>query len=315
MTDVTSVTTMVVINPIGDNLEVGTRAHWDSDTQNLYYVDVPQSTIYRYRPATGIVTKARVGDEPLAFAFPVEGKDDQFVAGLGRKVVILRWDGVSKSVCSCHTVKEVDRQPELSTNRLNGGKVDPFGRLWAGTMGGQDDTGETIPGRGSLYSFTQGKVKRHLKEIGISNGIAFDTELNKMYYVDTLFPGIYEFDYDGENGEISNRKIVFKFEDNCISGKPDGLTIDKDGNLWLAVIYGSAVLKIDPRTGSMLKKIEMPTSQITALTWGNKLLNVLYVNSAKMPVDGKVPEEPAGSTFKLEYLGKSTGEAGVRYKL
>lgn len=193
--------------------------------------------------------------------------------------------------------------------------MDPFGRLWAGTMGGQDDTGEAIPGRGSLYSFTQGKVKRHLKEIGISNGIAFDTELNKMYYVDTLFPGIYEFDYDGENGEISNRKIVFKFEDNCISGKPDGLTIDKDGNLWLAVIYGSAVLKIDPRTGSMLKKIEMPTSQITALTWGNKHLNVLYVNSAKMAVDGKVPDEPAGCTFTLEYLGKSTGEAGVRYKL
>jgi hypothetical protein len=47
MTDVTSVTTMVVINPIGDNLEVGTRAHWDSDTQNLYYVDVLS------RPFTG----------------------------------------------------------------------------------------------------------------------------------------------------------------------------------------------------------------------------------------------------------------------
>jgi sugar lactone lactonase YvrE len=67
MTDVASVTTMVVINPIGDNLEVGTRAHWDSDTQNLYYVDVPQSTIYRYRPATGIVTKARVGERGPLF--------------------------------------------------------------------------------------------------------------------------------------------------------------------------------------------------------------------------------------------------------
>ncbi|XP_967668.2 uncharacterized protein LOC656019 [Tribolium castaneum] len=307
--------TMVRITQIGDNLEVGTRIHWDEQTQNLYYVDVPTSTIYRYRPSTDEITQAQVGNEPLAFAFPVDGKTDFFIAGLGRKIVLLKWDGESESVCSCTTIAEVDREPHLAKNRLNGAKVDPYGRLWAGTMGAQDANGQTIPKQGSLYSLTNGRLKREFKEVGISNGIAFDLDANKMYYVDTLIPAISAFDYDGESGEISNKTTVFKLECSCINGLPDGLTIDTDGNLWLAVIFGSLVLKIDPRTGQLLKKIQMPTPQITAMTWGNKNCDVLYVTSAKMAVNGKVPEKPAGCTFKLENLGHSKGLPGDRYKM
>ncbi|RZC37252.1 SGL domain containing protein [Asbolus verrucosus] len=243
--------------------------------------------------------KGLPGTEPLSFAFPVEGHDDTFIAALGRNFVLIRWDGVSDSVCTCNIIAEADKNIDLSSNRVNGGKVDPYGRLWAGTMGPPDENGKIIPGR----------------EIGISNGIAFDTALKKMYYIDTLFRGIFQFDYDGENGEIDNKKIVFQFEDNCIEGSPDGLTIDTDGNLWVAVIFGSAVIKVDPRTGILLKKIEMPTSQITALTWGNRNLNVMYVNSAKMAVNGKIPDEPAGCTFKMENLGVVKGLPGDRYKL
>lgn len=59
----------------------------------------------------------------------------------------------------------------------------------------------------------------------------------------------------------------------------------------------------------------MPTSQITALTWGNKNLDVLYVTSAKMAENGKIPYPPAGCTFKLEHLGQSKGLPGDRYKI
>lgn len=114
---------------------------------------------------------------------------------------------MSESVCSCDIVEEVDCNPKLAKNRLNGAKVDPYGRLWAGTMGPQIN-GQTVPKQGALYTLSQGKLKRQFKEVGISNGIAFDLNEKKMYYVDTLIPAISAFDYDGESGEISkNTKL------------------------------------------------------------------------------------------------------------
>lgn len=69
-------------------------------------------------------------------------------------------------------------------------------------MGPYGVDGKTIPISGNLYSLSCRHVKRHLTNIGISNGLAWNTKTNKMYYIDTLFPGIYQFDYDHATGHI-----------------------------------------------------------------------------------------------------------------
>lgn len=74
-------------------------------------------------------------------------------------------------------------------------------------MGPTGPDGKTIPICGNLYSLSHRQVKRHLTNIGISNGLAWDTKTNKMYYIDTLFPGIYEFDYDHGTGHICKHFI------------------------------------------------------------------------------------------------------------
>lgn len=72
------------------------------------------------------------GNEPIAFMFPVHGSNTKFIAGLGRKFVFVEWDGQSASVSKVDIIAEVDQEGILSKNRLNGAKVDPWGRLWAG---------------------------------------------------------------------------------------------------------------------------------------------------------------------------------------
>lgn len=72
-------------------------------------------------------------------------------------------------------------------------------------MGPNGPDGKTIPQRGSLYSLTKMNLKKHASEIGISNGLAWNTKTQKMYYIDTLFPGVYQYDYEPETGNICKK--------------------------------------------------------------------------------------------------------------
>lgn len=78
-------------------------------------------------------------------------------------------------------------------------------------MGPNGPDGKTIPKMGSLYSLTKRNLKKHASEIGISNGLAWNTKTRKMYYIDTLFPGVYQYDYDPKAGNICKNKNIFVF--------------------------------------------------------------------------------------------------------
>lgn len=295
---------------ISEPLDVGTRIHFDECSNNVYFVDLPNCTVYRYDLNTGKTTKAKVGTEPLGFMFPVAGSNVKFIASLSRKLAFVEWDGSSPEVCKVEIITEVE--PDMKDNRFNGGKVDPWGRLWAGTMGPADEKGETVPQKGALYSLEKGVLKKRLCNIGISNGLAWNTKTMKMYYIDTLQPKVFQYDFS-ENGDISNEKVVFEFCPNGIEGKPDGLTIDTDGNLWLTAIFGSTLVKFNPNDGKMLDKIVLDTPQPTSICFGGKNLDEMFVTTARIPVDKKIPPSPAGTTYIIKKTG-STGLKGDRYQ-
>ncbi|KAJ8960667.1 hypothetical protein NQ314_006059 [Rhamnusium bicolor] len=250
------------ILPISKPLDVGTRIHWDEETQSLYYVDVPNSSVYKYDANTGETTQAKVGNEPLAFMFPAEGSNTKFIAGLGRKFVFVEWDGVSSEVSKVETIAEVETETS--------------------TMGPNDSEGNVILGKGSLYSLEKGILKKRECNIGCSNGLAWNIKEMKMYYIDTLIPAVFQYDFS-YSGDISNKTRVFDFKENNINGLPDGLTIDSNGALW-----------------------------VTSVTFGGKNLDKMYVTTARIPVNGVVPEEPAGTTYVLYNVG-SSGYPGDRY--
>jgi len=289
---------------VTERATLGEGPHWDVETQSLFYVDIFGQALHKYTPATNTHTKVNIEGGPVTLAVPVEGTTDQFLISIGRKLVIVTWDGVSDHVTNTEMLVEVENQPGYFNNRFNDGKADPTGRLWAGTMGPEPEIGKLEKEKGALYTLVNKyQVKTHLTKVSIANGLAWNMKLKKMYYIDSPLRTVDMYDYDAEKGEIKNRKVIFDLEKHNIPGVPDGMTIDADGNLWVAVFDGGRLLHINPKTSELLTTINFPAKQITAAAFGGPNMDELYVTSAQLVVNGVKQAHPAGAVFKVTGLG------------
>ncbi|MNR21440.1 L-arabinolactonase [compost metagenome] len=161
---------------------------------------------------------------------------------------------------------------------------------------------------GSLYVMeADGQFRRVLTGISISNGLAWDDQRGLMYYIDTTTRGVDVMDYDVQSGSVGNRRRVFLFPEGA--GDPDGMTIDREGMLWVAHWGGGCISRWNPRTGEQLAKVEVPAKNVTSCTFGGDLLDELYITTAR---DGMSEEELqrwplTGGLFKFK-----AGVQGVR---
>ncbi|KAL0879863.1 hypothetical protein ABMA27_002394 [Loxostege sticticalis] len=298
------------VQKVTEPLLLGEGPHWDARAKALYFVSIQECTIHKYVPATGEHTKTKL-DGRVGFIVPVEGTTDQFVVGVERKFLVVQWDGKDGSKAKVlKELGEVDK--DAPTTRINDGKVDPRGRLFAGTMGNEDPPGQFQMKAGSLYRMDGGKFTKLAQGITVSNGLSWDLEDKAFYYTDSMESNIRRYDYDVETGEISNLRYIFDFKKNGIEGVPDGHTIDTEGNLWVAVFNGSCVLQIDPKAGKLLKKVPIPALQVTSTTFGGPNLDILFVTTASLNIDGE-QKPPCGSTFMVTGLGvKGTPNVNVK---
>ncbi|XP_055709062.1 regucalcin-like isoform X2 [Phlebotomus papatasi] len=286
---------------------LGEGPHWDWKTQNLYYVDIYGGTINRYSYAENKTYSATVEKEPvISFIVPVEGNDSEFAIGIGRRVGVVTWDGKSATAKVTRLVGQVEQDDhKYKTNRFNDGKADPKGRLFAGTMR-LEECGDIFDARlGALYKFTKDGVFHKLKSnIGISNGLAWNEKTNKFYYIDSCALDVKEHSYNPVTGEISNPQVLLDFS---VNGErpgfvPDGMTIDSEGNLYVALWGGNKVLKVNPQTAKVDLEIAMPCSQVTSAAFGGPNLDILYVTTAGTERDSPQPP-PAGGVFAVTGLG------------
>lgn len=283
---------------------LGEGPHWDDETQSLYYVDIIKQTINKYVPSTKKHTKAHIGKN-VSIIIPVKGKTDQFVITYGREVALITWDGESEKVASLEKLYEVD---ENTDNVLNDGKCDASGRLWAGTLGAAPKDDQLPQGKGSFYSFKNGKVTKYLTKIGISNGIAIDSNLNKFYYIDSFKGTIDQYDFDLEKGTITNETPVYtlfkKYEPEIKLEVLDGMTIDSDGNLWAAVFNQGRVIKVNPRNPETIEDfVQIPGKQVTSVAFGGPNVDELYVTTGRLTVKGETPSSPQdGGLYRVTGL-------------
>jgi sugar lactone lactonase YvrE len=156
---------------------------------------------------------------------------------------------------------------------MNEGGCDPDGRFYCGSM----PYDEKSP-VGKVYRLDpSGEVSVVLEGVTISNGFAFSPDNSIAYYVDTPTRRIDAFDYDPEKG-LTNRRTAVAIPEEA--GGPDGLTVDSQGYIWLALFGGSAVRRYAP-DGRLDGVIELPTSQITACTFGGPDLDKLYITTSQ----------------------------------
>jgi gluconolactonase len=247
----------------------------------------------------------------------VQGKKNQFIISLDKELAIVSWDGESDKFTIVEKLCVADESPETADNKFNDGKCDSSGRLWAGTLNiDKEDEDKTLP-LGTLYSFdAKRQLKGQVRQVRLTNGLAFNDKTKKMFYIDTLKGSVDQFDFDVTNGVITNRRVWFTLAKNNVPGKPDGMTIDTDGNLWVAVFEGARVIKVDGhKAETLLDTIQMPAQQVTSVAFGGPNLDELYVTSASFQYKGRTPPPPEnGALYRITGTG-SKGLPANNFKL
>ncbi|HEY0113591.1 MAG TPA: SMP-30/gluconolactonase/LRE family protein [Allosphingosinicella sp.] len=243
--------------------QLGEGPVWDARDSALWFTDIKRQKVYRYDPARG---DKRSWDSPEQTGFVLPARSGGFIAGL--KSGLFRFDPVSGGF---DPLAEVE--PELPTNRINDGVVDPAGRLWFGTM----DDGERGP-TGSFYRFEGGEVRPSgLGGISITNGPAVSPAGDILYFVDTLARTIGACDILPD-GSLGPRRPFAEIERG--EGNPDGPAVDSEGCVWVGLYGGWEARRYAP-SGELLERVRFPVSNITKIAFGGPDLRTVYATTAR----------------------------------
>ncbi|SHF92223.1 Sugar lactone lactonase YvrE [Fodinibius roseus] len=255
---------------------------WDEREGRLYWVDILSGTLFRYDPLTNRNRAHDVGEHLGAIGLRREG-------GL---VMALQSGFAFYDPADRQITPITDPEADRTGTRFNDGKSDPSGRFWAGTL-----SYELEKGAGSLYSLDQNlEVEVRLQDLTISNGMAWSED--RFFFIDTPTRQVMAFAYDQESGDIANPEVLRTVDEE--EGYPDGMTIDREGALWVALYGGNKVIRIDPASGQTLFEVHLPVPQVTSCTFGGSEFRELYITTAREHMSSKeIQRWPlSGSLFK-----------------
>ncbi|MGJ8634911.1 MAG: SMP-30/gluconolactonase/LRE family protein [Luteolibacter sp.] len=248
----------------------------------LYYVDIERHMVHKYIPQTGEEKSWNVGQRVGTVVPRLNG--GLVIAGDNGLYFLDEKTGDLTPIA--------DPEPEKADNRFNDGKCAPDGRFFAGTISLVKKTGDA-----KLYRLDNDlSLHEAYGPVTNSNGLAWSADGATMYFIDTPRKEVMSFDY--ADGLLSNERVVISTKHHEAS--PDGMTIDADGNLWIAFCHGSCVACFDPRSGEELRKVDLPCMETTACAFGGVNLSELYVTTG---IHKTEVEENAGRLFKISGLG------------
>jgi sugar lactone lactonase YvrE len=254
---------------------------------HLLYVDIEGHALIRLNVATSEETIWDIG-ERIGTVVPRESGGFIYAGDTG----VIDFDPQTGS-------KQRLADPESekrATNRFNDGKCDPAGRFWAGTISLTKKTGDA-----ALYMLdTNGKLSLKVDEVTNSNGICWSPDATKLYYIDTPTKQIRAYDYDQDSGSIRNASIAVDTFAHGLKDSPDGMTIDTDGNLWVAFCHGGCIACFNPYSDKLLERVDLPCVETTACTFGGPDLDRLFVTTG---IHKNIKEPEAGRIFVVDGLG------------
>lgn len=262
---------------------------WVEAEQALYWLDIKGRSIFRLDSA-GRTTQWTT---PFRIGCMAPRRTGGFIAGSERGLAEI--DPATGRF-------EVFANPEEDRpgNRFNDGRTDRQGRFWAGTM---DDSERQASG--ALYRIDP-DLGWSLVDDGyrVTNGPAFDPAGARMYVTDSALRTIYAFDLDAD-GAATRRRVFAQFAQG--DGYPDGMTVDCNGDLWVAFWDGWCVRRLSP-DGQVVERIALPVQRPTSCAFGGPSLDRLYVTSATVGLgaDALAMQPCAGGLFLLH-----TGALGV----
>lgn len=265
-----------------DRLELGEGGRWVGD--RVVLVDIPTGRLLEADPMSpGPLRQLAKLDVPLGAVAPLAGTDDGWIAACGTGIAFMRPGG---------RLEWLDRPEDGKgvSMRMNDACADPAGRFWAGSM-----AHDFTPHAGSLYRVDRdGTVTRVLDGITISNGPAFDAIGATMYFTDTATGRIDKFRVDPDSGELSDRVEFAQMKAGQES--PDGMAVDDEDHLWIAVWGGAEVRRYRP-DGSLAETIKVPTRQPSSVCLVGRDRPRMFITSAATGLDAS--DELAGTLFTV----------------
>lgn len=265
--------------------KIGEGPVWDARVGSLLWTDIAGRRIHRYDPVSG-ETWTRSLEQMAGSVLPR--------AGVG--LALCLQDGVWLTDSDEGEPRRlVAIEADDPSTRLNDVKTDRAGRLWGGTMG-LDARADA----GTFYRIDpDGSVAIVARPVTISNGIEWNLDGSRLYYIDTATQRMDVFDFDLATGSASGRRPFIRFDESF--GIPDGMTIDAEGCLWVAFYDGWAVRRFTPQ-GELDRTIELPAARTTSCAFGGPGLARLFVTSARDGLsESELAEQPqAGALFVVE---------------
>lgn len=254
---------------------------WDWRENLLYFVDIEGQSIRRYDPETGeervIPTPQMVGTLGLC-------RDGRMLAALEDGIYFAEDGKFTMAHAKC----------EIEGYRFNDGKVGPDGRFYAGTMSRE--------GKGAFYRLdTGGTLTKLFGGVYTSNGLDWSADGKTFYYNDSHFNRIDAFDFDTKTGELTGRKTLYDFENE----HPDGMSIDENGNLNVALWGNNKVKIINPEKKEVIGEIITPALQTSCTAFGGRDLKTMFITSACIGKLDEPKEILAGMLFsvRMPYKG------------
>lgn len=267
---------------------LGEGPMWDERRQLLWFVDIDEKKLYSVREDGSGLQCRDIPDKP-SLIVPMECGD--LALGLP--------DGIWQYTPETGALRRLALLNTDPAIRFNDGKAGPAGELWAGTIG-RGAKLFRLPG--------EGEPETALEGVFISNGIAFSPDRKTMYYADTPTRRIDAFDYDLTAGTISHRRPCV--EDSVTPGSPDGMTIDREGNLWPARWGGFGIYCYKPFTDSPIAVVRTTVECTSCPVFGGRDYKTMFITTANQSRSGK-PQSHPGGLFRVRL--ETGGEAPFRW--
>lgn len=259
---------------------LGESPLWDARNEQLIWVDINRGVIHKLKPVNKQLKSFNVGKMIGCIALHQDGS-----LLLATDTGFSNWNVDTGLEAEFLKVFNLD-DPVM----FNDGKVDINGNFWVGSKGPR--------GKAALYRLdVTGKFELKIPKLTISNGLDWSPNLQSFYHTDSGDNAIYRYDFEVSSGTMTNKTVFFKPE----AGTPDGLTVDIEGNLWVAIWDGYKVVQLNPG-GDVLMEIRLPVPRPTSVALGGSHMRTLFITSASEGIEGtELYEQPmSGDLFAVE---------------
>lgn len=274
---------------LNDRCELGENPLWNGDDGCLYWTDITAGRIHRSQLASA--QHEVIYDGVPVGGFTLQANGDLLLFRVN-DLALLHEDG------RVEVLREFDDE---GAARFNDVIADPEGRVFAGTIGRTDTSG-------GLYRVDRdGTVTQLFRGTGVSNGMGFSPDLRTFYWTCSTRRRIFAFEYDRGSGALSGERVLYQA--GAGEGIPDGMTVDRDGNIWSARWDGFAIVKHAP-DGRVLERFPFPVAKVSSLCFGGPALDEFFVTTA-----GGVPGNDTGDGSVYRWRAGVTGPPEFRSRI